>query len=251
MKQHQLVDQQFGQAAKAYLSSTTHAQGQDLEALAALARTLPQAEVLDLGCGGGHVSFAMAPHVSRLTAFDLSEDMLAVVKAEALERGLDKLHARSGRAEQLPFGDQSFDLVATRFSAHHWADVPAALAEVRRVLRPAGQLVVIDVIAPEQPLFDTVLQSAELLRDASHVRDYRISEWLHMLATAGFDTSVRSQWRLPMAFDAWFARIRTPQLRADAVRDLFERAPEEARQYFAVQTGLSFEIDVAWFDATA
>jgi len=212
---------------------------------------LPQAEVLDLGCGGGHVSFAMAPHVSRLTAFDLSEDMLAVVKAEALERGLDKLHARSGRAEQLPFGDQSFDLVATRFSAHHWADVPAALAEVRRVLRPAGQLVVIDVIAPEQPLFDTVLQSAELLRDASHVRDYRISEWLHMLATAGFDTSVRSQWRLPMAFDAWFARIRTPQLRADAVRDLFERAPEEARQYFAVQTGLSFEIDVAWFDATA
>ncbi|MBV8123047.1 MAG: class I SAM-dependent methyltransferase, partial [Paucibacter sp.] len=99
---------------------------------------------LDLGCGGGHVSFAMAPHVGRLTAFDLSDEMLAA---------------------------------------------------------------------------------------------------------AGFDASVPRQWRLTMAFDTWFARIRTPQLRADAVRDLFERAPDEVRQYFALQPGQSFEIDVAWITA--
>ena len=81
MQQHRLVDQQFGQVAQAYLTSAVHAQGADLEALAALAQSMPHAKALDLGCGGGHVSFAMAPHVAALVAVDLSEDMLAVVAA--------------------------------------------------------------------------------------------------------------------------------------------------------------------------
>lgn len=54
MQQHRLVDRQFGQVAQAYFTSAVHAQGADLDALAALAQSIPQAKVLDLGCGGGH-----------------------------------------------------------------------------------------------------------------------------------------------------------------------------------------------------
>lgn len=249
MQQHRLVDQQFGQVAQAYLTSTVHAQGADLDALAALAQSVPQAKVLDLGCGGGHVSFAMAPHVAAIVAYDLSEDMLGVVAAEAVHRNLTQLHTQAGRAEALPFDDAAFDIVATRFSAHHWYDVRRGLAEARRVLKPGGKLVIIDIVAPETPLLDTLLQTAEVLRDASHVRDYRVSEWQAMLAEAGFRAATPRTWKLTMVFDTWIARIRTPQVRADAIRDLFDHAADEARAYFAVGADHSFAIDAMMIEA--
>lgn len=53
-----------------------------------------------------------------------------------------------------------------------------------------------------------------------------------------------------MAFDSWIARIRTPQVRADAIRDLFDRAADEARAYFAVAPDHSFAIDAMLIEAT-
>jgi len=79
-KTHQaLVTEQFGPRADAYLTSAVHAEGEDLTAIAAMVRGHPRARVLDLGSGAGHVSFAVAPHVAEVIAFDLSAAMLAVV----------------------------------------------------------------------------------------------------------------------------------------------------------------------------
>lgn len=247
--QNAVVVQQFGSTASAYATSTVHAQGADLQALQALAASRAAPAVLDLGCGAGHVSFAIAPHAASVTAYDLSEQMLAVVAASAKERQLANIATRQGKAEQLPFADASFDMVVTRFSAHHWMDVPAALAEVARVLAPGGVLVCIDVVAPETPLHDTTLQAVELLRDASHVRDYRVSEWSAMLGGAGFAVAEQRAWKLEMVFDDWVARMRTPAARVTAIRSLFDSAPRESAAYFAVQADYSFSIDVAWFQA--
>ena len=83
-----LVGTQFGSRAAAYLTSAVHARGEDLDALAALVRARPTARVLDLGCGGGHVVFAAAPHVREVVAYDLSPEMLDVVARAAQDRGL-------------------------------------------------------------------------------------------------------------------------------------------------------------------
>jgi SAM-dependent methyltransferase len=183
---HTLVAKQFGPRAAAYVQSRVHAHGEDLNELAALAQALKFARALDLGCGGGHVGFALAPHVGDIVAYDLSEAMLAAVVAEATARGISNLVTRQGTVEALPFEDASFDFVATRYSAHHWHDVPRALGEARRVLKPGGRALFMDVIAPEAPLLDTFLQTVELLRDPSHVRDYSVREWTAMLRAAGF-----------------------------------------------------------------
>ncbi|MGZ5790402.1 MAG: class I SAM-dependent methyltransferase, partial [Burkholderiaceae bacterium] len=143
-----------------------------------------------------------------------------------------------------------FDVVVTRFSAHHWSDVPAAMKEVHRVLRPGGVAVIIDIIASENPLHDTTLQAVELLRDASHVRDYRSSEWASMLEAAGFSYEQMSVWRLKMVFDEWIARMRTPEWRTVAIRSLLDTAPEETRAYFSVEPDYSFFIDAALLEAT-
>jgi hypothetical protein len=109
-----------------------------------------------------------------------------------------------------------------------------------------GRLIVIDVVAPEVPLLDTSLQVMEFLRDASHVRDYRISEWRDMRKAAGFaDPSVRS-WKTPIDFPTWIARIGTPPQRVAALRTVFPALPREVHDYFKISDSLSFECDTAW-----
>ena len=249
MDQHQLAAEQFGSTAQAYLTSAVHARGADLERLRELGRKRPGARALDLGCGAGHAGFALAEAGMQVTAYDLSAPMLEVVAQEAQRRGLQGLRTRQGAAERQPFDDAAFDLIVTRFSAHHWLDLPGALGEARRVLRPDGTLVVIDAVAPESPLLDTLLQTVEMLRDASHVRDYRESEWRAMLQAAGFAAPETQRWTLPMVFDTWVARMRTPALRVQAIRDVLAQAAAEARSHFQVQPDGSFLLDAAWMQS--
>lgn len=246
MKQRALAAEQFGATANAYLSSSVHAQCADLLRLTELSRQLAAPRALDLGCGAGHAGFSMAVAGAQVTAYDLSAEMLAIVEGEALKRGFSDLQTRQGPAERLPFADATFDLVATRFSAHHWTDVVVAMQEVRRVLKDGGTLVVIDAVAPEAPLFDTLLQTVEILRDASHVRDYRVSEWSAMLDAAQFAKPAIQTWTLPMEFPSWVARMRTPDLRARAIRDVWAGAAEEAQRHFQLRPDGSFQLDVAW-----
>jgi SAM-dependent methyltransferase len=149
----------------------------------------------------------------------------------------------------LPFDNGSFDLVVTRYSAHHWASVPRALAESARVLAPRGRLVVIDVIAPETPLFDTALQVIEFLRDASHVRDYRVSEWNTLHRDAGFAQPTTITWKMPIDFNSWISRIGTPPSRVAALRTVLAELSSDVRQYFHIGPELSFVTDSALLES--
>jgi SAM-dependent methyltransferase len=240
---HSLVSEQFGPRAAAYVASAVHAQGEDLNELAAFARGRGLMRALDLGCGGGHVSFALAPHVGTVIAYDLSDAMLLAVAQEAKARGIANLSTRQGTVETLPFEDASFDFVATRYSAHHWHDVPRALREARRVLQPGGRAMFMDVFAPEAPLLDTFLQTVEMLRDPSHVRNYALQQWTAMLREAGFTPGEPVHRRIRLDFKSWIARMQTPPVQADAVRALQARVPQDVIAYFGIEPDGSFSID--------
>lgn len=243
--QTELAARQFGSQADAYVASRVHAEGGDIAELAAL--VAPGARVLDLGCGGGHVSYAAAATAGSVTAYDLSADMLAAVRREAAARGLANIETVQGPAERLPFADASFDVVLCRFTAHHWQDVRAGLREARRVLKSGGVAGFADVVAPEQPVLDTFLQTFEMLRDPSHVRDYSSAEWVAFAAEAGFVTTALTRRRLPLDYGAWIARMRTPKVLADAVRALQEAVSDDVRAHFEVAEDGSFVIDTTVF----
>ena len=249
MKHHDQVADAFGSTAAAYLTSPTHATGADLRTLAEAIAATPDAAVLDMGCGAGHASFAVAPHAKAVVAYDIAPPMLATVEGAAKERGLDNIRTQQGAAEVLPFADHSFDWVISRMSAHHWHDVPLALAEVRRVLKPGGKVLFIDIAGIDHPLLDTHIQAIELLRDASHIRDYRADEWLALFAAAGLQASIRERWRIDIEFSSWVARMRTPEPRVVAIRSMWASAPDEVRQYFDVQEDGSFKLDALMIEA--
>ncbi|MCB1446960.1 MAG: class I SAM-dependent methyltransferase [Rhizobiaceae bacterium] len=245
------VTGQFGPRARAYVESAVHAQGADLARIAEMAAATRPGRAIDLGCGGGHVTYAMAPHAGRMVACDLSDDMLTAVADTARSRDMTNVETARASVEALPFADGGFDMLGCRFSAHHWQDVDAGLREARRVLKPGAPALFVDVVAPDAPLLDTHLQAVELLRDTSHVRDYAIAEWREKLARAGFTVATVTTWRLRMEFPVWIARMATPATLATAIRVLQDSAPEEVRQHFAIEPDGSFMLDMAMFEAVA
>jgi SAM-dependent methyltransferase len=243
--QEALVVERFGDQAAAYLASAVHAEGADLTALAALARGQPTA--LDLGCGGGHVAYAIAPRVGTVVAYDLSHQMLDVVADSAARRGLTNLTTRQGPAERLPFADASFDLVVSRYSAHHWRDFEAGLREAARVARPGATVAFVDAISPGRPALDTFLQAIEVLRDTSHVRDRSRAEWEDAAARAGLDGGAVTAFRIRLDFTSWIARMRTPPEMASAIRALQSAMSDDVRRHYAIEPDGSFLLDVALF----
>jgi len=250
MRSHnQVISEQFGTTAASYLTSAVHAQGADLQELAQIAGASRQPRILDLGCGGGHVSFAMAPQAAEVVAYDLSPDMLQVVAAAARERGLNNIATQQGSADHLPFAGESFDLVCTRYSAHHWRNLPQALQEAARVLKRGGKFIMIDTGAPEDVLADTYVQAIELLRDTSHVRNVSRSSWRKLVERTGLQVETEKSWKLRLEFTSWVARMRTPPDHVTAIQSLWRSAPQEVRSYFNLGADYSFDIDTLMLQA--
>jgi len=247
--QQTFVAVQYGPRAQDYVSSEVHRQGPDLDQIEAELCALKPHRVLDLGCGGGHVTYRAAPLASEVVACDVTADMLDAVLRTAAERGLTNVTVQQAPAESLPFDNGSFDVVVARYTTHHWHDMNAGLREVRRVLRPGARALFIDVTSPESALLDSWLQTLELLRDVSHVRNYRVSEWITALAAAGFIVDGITPRRLPLRFADWVARTRTPEVQAKAIHALQNVAPAEVRSHFAMEADGSFVLDTATLTA--
>lgn len=245
-----LVQAQFGPTANAYVVSAVHATGADLALIAERAASARPHRALDLGAGGGHVAYAIAPSAAAVVACDLSADMLAEVEAEAARRGIGAIGTAVASAEALPFPDAHFDFLACRFSAHHWRDAEAGLREARRVLATGAPAIFVEIVSPRDAALDTHLQAVELLRDGSHVRDYRIDEWSAMLARAGFDICGITRSHLRMDFADWTARMRTPQTHMTAIRAIQEQASTAVARHYAIEPDGSFTLDVALFEAS-
>ncbi len=250
MRTHeQAVHDQFDPRARAYLNSAVHAAGPDLVHAQGLVTRCksPSAAMLDVGCGAGHLSFALAPTFNRVVATDPSPGMLAIVAQAAAARGLTQVEVQRGSAESLPYADATFDLVASRFSAHHWRFLESGVHEMARVLRPQGYLLMIDTVGHEDSLVDTHLQAIELLRDPSHVRNRSVSQWRALIEGAGLLDIQHTQWSLRLEFAPWVERMRPSPVSVAAIRELQQGAAREVQDALALEADGSFQIQVGSF----
>ena len=247
----QSVREQFGAVAAAYAVSSYHSNGPDLAAMIAAAELTGAEQVLDMGCGAGHSAIAAATKAAHVTALDVTPEMLEVAAGLAADRGLANMTFQQGDVSALPFADGAFDVVTSRVSAHHYADPVSALNEAFRVLRPGGRFLLVDTIVPEDPTLDTFYNCFELLRDSSHVRNWRATEWLRMLKSAGFAATLLDRYVLRLEGANWVERMRTPASKVAMLRELFRDATPGIRAAFEVEDNpWMFSIPIALFSAT-
>ena len=124
---------------------------------------------LDVGTGAGALAFALAPQVREAVGVDLVSELLERGRSFAGDR-YPNVELREGDVTRLPFDRGEFDLVCERAVLHHVARPELVLAEMTRVTRPGGRLLVIDQLAPIDPLVALELDRFERARDVTHTR---------------------------------------------------------------------------------
>jgi SAM-dependent methyltransferase len=227
------VRAQFGKTAAAYVASATHASGEDLERLIALAAPRPSDVALDVGCGVGHTLRRIAPLVAFAVGADATFEMMQAGRAGVVSAP-NAAFVQSD-ATALPFDDETLDLVTCRLAAHHFTDAAAAFREVARVLRRGGRFVLVDNYAPDEPALETFINELETLRDASHVRNQTVRGWTSLLEDAGLRTGDGSSLlTTKLTTEDWLARSQTPPDRAAEVRRRLRGAPAAVREAFQV-----------------
>jgi ubiquinone/menaquinone biosynthesis C-methylase UbiE len=185
-------------------------------------------DLIDVACGPGVVTAAIAPGAASVVAFDATEQMLDKARARCARAGLSNVAFERGNAEILPFEDARFDGVVTRLAIHHFADPQRALGEMFRVLRPGGIAVIVDVVSSEDA-DDSHLQNAiERLRDPSHVRMLPASEFDARVALAGFRDLEPATWDRQREFEEWMDIVNDPA-RAEPIRTVVRALAEAGR----------------------
>ncbi|MGH9462851.1 MAG: ArsR/SmtB family transcription factor [Vicinamibacteria bacterium] len=134
----------------------------------------------DLGCGTGQVSALVAPFVKQVVAVDASSEMLSAARSRL--RKHKNVEIRKGVLEELPIEDDSLDVAAFTLVLHHLPDPVAALTEARRVLRPGGRLLIVDMYPHERE---------EYKQQMGHVwLGFSEDKMSKLVAAAGFEAGV-------------------------------------------------------------
>jgi SAM-dependent methyltransferase len=162
-----------------------HGYGKDpiLELMADCAAVCPSDSVLDVACGPGIISCYFAKLARHVTGLDFVPAMLDRARLYQTEQQVESVTWQLGSSTDLPFADNTFDRVITRFSFHHFLDPLASLREMKRVAKPGGTVLVCDV-APSA-VTQAAFNDWEILRDPSHTRALALAEFEALGASGG------------------------------------------------------------------
>ena len=114
---------------------------------------------LDVAGGTGDIAFRALERGGdglEVTVFDINPNMLAVGEAKAAKKGLERVSFVEGNAEELPFEDNSFDAYTVAFGIRNVPDIPKALREAYRVLKPGGRFLCLEFSQVDMPVLDKV-----------------------------------------------------------------------------------------------
>lgn len=171
-----IVDQHTQQASG--YAKLTQSMGSERPSRAALIGVRPDDELLDIACGPGSLTLELAPHVAQATGLDITPAMLDQARTAQARKGIGNVAWVEGDGAALPFADGAFSLVTCSAAFHHFEQPAAILAEMARVCRPSGRVVVSDVTpdADKAAAYDRM----EKMRDPSHGHAHPVAELVAM-----------------------------------------------------------------------
>lgn len=174
--------------------------------------------VLDVAAGTGHAARRLATTARAVVALDATAAMLTHGRAQAAAEGRDNVVFMRGDAATLPFLDASFDVVVSRFAAHHFERPETVVAEMARCTRPGGHVALVDLVADADPAIAQEQNRLERLRDPSHTRMLDAIEIQALLTEAGLEAVDVATRPLERPLLPWLEQAQTPAQVAGEIR---------------------------------
>jgi ubiquinone/menaquinone biosynthesis C-methylase UbiE len=174
--------------------------------------------VLDVAAGTGHAARQLAATARAVVALDATEAMLARGQAQARAEGRDNVVFMRGDAAALPFLDGSFDVVVSRFAAHHFERPEAVVAEMVRCTRSGGHVALVDLIADEDLAVAEEQNRLERLRDPSHTRMLAAIETHALLTEAGLEEIDLATRPLERPLEPWLEQAQSGEAACHEIR---------------------------------
>lgn len=179
------------------------------EMLGALMELIPEGgggEWIDLACGPGIVSRAIASRVGSVKGVDLTPAMIEEAERRAGEEGVDNVDFFLGDVTALDLDDDSFDGAITRFSLHHIPAPGRVVAEMARVVRPGGWVLASDIVTDRDRDANAWREEIERLRDPSHWACHTPESLRAMGESAGLVLDEEGLIPIEIDFDEWLER---------------------------------------------
>lgn len=177
-KHSDLILDQFTKQAIPFSNIPGHSDKQVADMTIGFSEVTQKDRVLDVACGPGLITFPFAKIADWVTGIDITPKMIERAKELQIEKGIKNITWDSGNAYSLPYADNSFSMVVTRYSFHHLLNPENALLEMKRVCKLNGKIVVIDVCPPEKN--QDAYNHFEILRDPSHTKALNMSEFVKL-----------------------------------------------------------------------
>lgn len=217
------VREEFTKQAAAYAANASLTDPETVDRLVAATDASPDARVLEVATGPGHVALGFAAVCDEVVGLDLTDAPLAIAEETKREQGVNNVHFQKGDAETLPFEANSFDIVVCRLAFHHFKNPSGVLEQMTRVCRPNGTVAVADLIISEFPERGAYQNRFERLRDPSHVRALSLSELIGLFAETGVEVTDVCTGELVQEVEQWLSNAQTADDRATEARDMIER----------------------------
>jgi SAM-dependent methyltransferase len=228
MGSQQIVGE-FTRQAETFAGSAVAHSSRTLAELMRLAAPRAGQRWLEAACGPGIISRRIAGEVAEVRGVDLTPAMIEVARREARAAGIDNVTFAIGDATALPYPDGSFDGAITRFSLHHIPAPGRVVAEMARVVRGAGAVIVADHLADEDAEAAAWSQEIERLRDPSHWACLSHGRLRRLGVQAGLTLEDEVHVPLELDFDDWLARGSGSDTDRDLIERLIAAAPASAR----------------------
>jgi ubiquinone/menaquinone biosynthesis C-methylase UbiE len=200
MGTHQEITiEQFTRQAVPFSQSQGHTHEASLRLLIDLVKLSNQDTVLDVACGTGIVACAFAAIAHHVTGIDLTPAMLEQAQKLAQQLGLTNLSWHQGDIEKLPFPDDCFSIVLSRYAFHHFLHPEIVLSEMVRVCHPGGQILIVDACLPPDKI--DAYNQFEKLFDPSHHRALTVEEFQQLIDTANLQNLQLVSYKMEMELE--------------------------------------------------
>lgn len=230
-----VIVNEFSHQAEAFDRAAVMRSAETLGALVELVPADAGGRWLEVACGPGVIARALAPRVDEVIGVDLTEAMLEVGRREARAAGIDNVRFEVGDATALTLPDANVDGAVTRFSLHHIPVPGRVVAEMARVVRPGGWVIIGDHVTDDDAGAAAWHQEIERLRDPSHWSCLSAARIRALGERAGLALDTERLTPFALDFDEWLSRSTAGADAAELIRACLAERPAGAPSFAVVE----------------